>query len=155
VHSGSRVQKDDVERWDYVHDSLIWLLAWRFLASAGVLQEARGTPTVEIVDQTDRLKRFGISSPSNLSGPALTMQRISALLETTLSECSAHHSWTHDLQCHIYRLSQRSRDRRSIISLARKLDKAINDSVPEDSNVLSSLTRVDEDWLISLSTNSI
>jgi hypothetical protein len=141
VHSGSRVQEDEVDRWEHVHDSLMWLLAFRCVGSFGVLKDAHGTPAAEIVDQ---LKGFGMSSSSSLSEPALAVQRICGFLETTLSKCSAYHSWTHDLKGLTNRLfAQRTRSRHSIIHFAEQMDRAVIKFLSEDSDGMSSLTSVD------------
>ena len=140
VRSGNRVLEDDLDRWEYIHDALIWLLACRFVESFHILLESPRAPKAKIVDQ---LRSFGISSSSSLSELALAVQGISSLLETRLSKCVAYHSWTHDLIGLTRRFSRRSRDRRFAVRFAEQLHKAFNIFVSEDSDGVSALTPVD------------
>ncbi|KAM0690783.1 hypothetical protein Q7P36_009552 [Cladosporium allicinum] len=140
VRSGNRVPEDDLDRWEYIHDALIWLLACRFVESFHILLESPRAPKAKILDQ---LRSFGISSSSSLSELALAVQGISTLLETRLSKCVAYHSWTHDVIDLTRRFSRRSRDRRFAVRFAEQLHKAFNMFVSEDSDGVSALTPVD------------
>jgi hypothetical protein len=137
VRSGSRVQEDDVHRWESTHDSLIWLLASRLSMTFIILKKA---PTC--VNLLGLLRR--VSSSSNLSKPASKLQEISDSLATTLSRCSAYHSWTHDLNGLTNRLSaQRTRTRHSMIHFAEQMNVAVIKFLSEDRDGVSALTSVD------------
>jgi hypothetical protein len=48
MSSGKWVLQDDVDRWEFIQTSLIWLFRYRLMESYHILRDARGTPTAEL-----------------------------------------------------------------------------------------------------------
>jgi hypothetical protein len=135
VRSGKWVPQGDVDRWEFVQDSLIWLFRYRLLESYHILRDARGTPTADTVD---RLKGM------RLSRSATFMQKLPTEFAKALLCHSVHHSWTHDLNGLISRLcAQGTQSRHSIIHFAEQMDTAIEKFISEGSDAGSALTPVD------------
>ena len=137
VLSGQWVLQDDVDRWEFIQTSLVWLFRYRLMESYHILRDARGTPTADTVD---RLKDM------RLSRSAAQMQNIPIKVTKALLLRGVHHSWTHDLNGLIFRLCARgTRSRHSIIYFSEQMDAAIDKFVSEDGDGdgMSALTSVD------------
>jgi hypothetical protein len=137
MSSGKWVLQDDVDRWEFIQTSLIWLFRYRLMELYHILRDARGTPTAETVD---RLKDM------RLSRSAALMQKIPTEVAKALLSHGVHHSWTYDLNGLIFRLcAQGTRSRRSIIHFAEQMTTAIDKFVSEDGDGdgVSALTSVD------------
>jgi hypothetical protein len=137
VRFGDCVWQDDIDRWEFIQNSLIWLFRYRLLELYHILRDAHGTPEA---DTAGRLKGMRLSSS------ATDMQRIPNDLATALLSDSAHHLWAHDLNDLIFCLCvQGTRSRQCIAHFAEQMDAAIDKFVSEDydGDGMSALTSVD------------
>ena len=136
VRSGHWVLQGYVDRWEFIQESLIWLLRNRLHASYHVLRYACGAHNM------GRLKDM------RLSYSATWMQEILTSLATALLLNNTNHSWNHDLNGLIARLCAQGKRARDYIShFAKQIDTAIDKFISEDSegdgDGISALTPVD------------
>jgi hypothetical protein len=137
VRFGQWILQDDIDRWEFIHKSLIKLLRYRLLSLCRTLRDAHVMPTADTVDLLKGMK---------LSSSATQMQNISKRLAKELLSQSTHCSWTHDLNGLISRLcAQGTRSRQSIIHFAEQIDTAIDKLISKDGggDGMSALTSVD------------
>jgi hypothetical protein len=137
VRSGNWVPQNDVDRWEFLQNSLIWLYRYRLLESYHILRDAHVMPTMDTVG---RLKGKRLSRSAHL------MQKFPNSLAMFLLLHNTHHSWDHDLNGLIARISAQGKRTRDYIShFAKQMDTAIDNFVSEDGDGdgMSALTSVD------------